>query len=695
MNDLAGKSIGAYEIRRLIGHGGMADVYLAVQTAIGREVAIKVLPTYFLQDRTFLERFNREVKLIARLQHPRILPVFDFGEQDGQPYIVMAYLTGGTLADRIKISGGLPLDEAARLVGQIAEGMDFAHAQGIIHRDFKPSNVLLDEEGNVHLADFGIARAAFETAQLTGTGLSPGTPHYMAPEMSRVGAVTPLVDVYALGVTLFEMLAGRLPFDATTPVGVLLAHVSEPVPDVRKARPDLPQPVQAVIERAMAKDPAQRTPTARQMAAELQQALSAPAPAAPPLDAANIESTMPMPTPEPPTSPPLGAAGPASTLPMPDSHTPPLAAAVPAARPLTPIWVWAIGAVAVLGVGALAVLVFVVSVAVGGTAKPSGPVAASLPTSEVLPDQAANPGAPPQPTPLGGGSKIAFYSLRDDPQPTSCTTCSAEIYVMNTDGSNQTNLTRNSADDLGAAWSPDGTRIAFHSNRDGKYGIYVMNADGSGVTRLTDNPAADYAPAWSPNGTQIAFVSTRDDNQEIYVMNADGSRQTRLTTNPGSDFAPAWSPDGTRIVFTSGHDDPHPTSCSNTCNFQIYVMNADGSGLIRLTAGLMRGDSPAWSPDGKRIAFESERNHADIGACGLDCKFDIYVINADGSGLTNLTDNTLDSENPAWSPDGTHIVFMSVRDGNREIYIMNADGSGVIRLTNNSTDDLLPAWSPK
>ncbi len=269
MMDLTGRTLGQYQIVEEIGHGGMANVYRAIQPSMSREVAIKVLPAHFLQDRTFLERFTREVKVMARLQHPHILPVYDAGEENGLPYIVMAYMKGGTLADRIRESqGGLPLDEVVRLVDQIAKALDFAHRHGIIHRDFKPSNVLLDTEGNTYLADFGIAKATETTAQLTGSGIV-GTPAYMAPEMSEPGEPSLLVDVYALGVTLFQMLVGKQPYEAPTPMGLLMAHVAQPIPDVRHYRSDLPDAVQTVIVRAMAKEPRARYQSAGALAADL------------------------------------------------------------------------------------------------------------------------------------------------------------------------------------------------------------------------------------------------------------------------------------------------------------------------------------------------------------------------------------------------------------------------------------------
>lgn len=274
MSDLIGRTLGPYQILDEIGRGGMANVYRAVQPSIGREVAIKVLPAQFLQDQTFVERFAREVQVIAKLQHPHILPVYDFGEDSGLYYIVMAYMPGGTLSERIRREGGLPLDEVTRLVEQMASGLDFAHEKGIIHRDFKPSNVLLDEKGNVYLADFGIAKMTESTAHLTGSGVV-GTPAYMAPEMARQGGVTHLVDVYALGVTVFEMLSGQRPYQAETPMGVMMAHGTEPIPDVRTVHPELPDAVQVIVERAMEKDPHRRIQSAGELAGGLRAVVDA------------------------------------------------------------------------------------------------------------------------------------------------------------------------------------------------------------------------------------------------------------------------------------------------------------------------------------------------------------------------------------------------------------------------------------
>ncbi len=271
MTDLVGQSLGQYQVTAQIGKGGMSTVYQAIQTSMKRSVAIKVLPRTLTHEDKFLERFYREVEIVSSLQHPHILPVYDFGEFDGMPYIVMAYMSSGTLSDLIS-KGAIPPDETLRLVRQMADALDYAHRKGVIHRDFKPGNVLLDEQNNTYLTDFGLAKLSESSGQLTGTGIL-GTPFYMAPEQAEPGALTPSADVYALGITLFQMLSGNVPFEAATPLGVLMAHMNQPVPDIRKLKPELPEDIQDVIDRAMAKSPQTRFATPGALAMALSYAL--------------------------------------------------------------------------------------------------------------------------------------------------------------------------------------------------------------------------------------------------------------------------------------------------------------------------------------------------------------------------------------------------------------------------------------
>ena len=217
MSDLSGKTLGQYQIIRSIGQGGMAKIYLAYQPSIKREVAIKVMSSPLQESPNSIKRFAQEVEVIAHLQHPQIIPVYDFGEHDDQIYIVMAYIRGGTLADRIDHApNGLPDREIIRLFDLICEGLDYAHAKGVVHRDLKPNNILMDENNNPYIADFGLAKLTEGKIELTHTMMT-GTAAYMAPEIAQSGKSTKRTDIYALGIILFEMLTGKLPFRAKRP----------------------------------------------------------------------------------------------------------------------------------------------------------------------------------------------------------------------------------------------------------------------------------------------------------------------------------------------------------------------------------------------------------------------------------------------------------------------------------------------
>jgi serine/threonine-protein kinase len=278
MLNLIGQAIGQYQIIEEIGRGGMAVIYRAEQPTIGRDVAIKFLRQGLPgQEQNLLARFFREAQIVANLQHPHILPVYDFGEFNGLPYLVMAYMPSGTLADYIEGQGQLRLPETVRLVRQISDALDYAHRRGVIHRDVKPSNILMDEPGNAYLADFGLSKA-LQRSDLTASGLI-GTPDYIAPDWGQGAETSPSVDIYALGVTLYQMLAGELPFQSTSPMGVLMAHLNDPIPDLRRKRSDLPEAVQPVLEIAMAKSADERYATAGSLADALEKAQNAGTPA--------------------------------------------------------------------------------------------------------------------------------------------------------------------------------------------------------------------------------------------------------------------------------------------------------------------------------------------------------------------------------------------------------------------------------
>jgi serine/threonine protein kinase len=246
--------IARYEILRELGRGGMATVYLAHDPNFQRDVAVKVLPREAMHDSTLYHRFQREARTIASLEHPAIVPVHDFGESEGQPFLVMRYLSGGSLASRIK-QGPLPVGEAAKVLLRIGGALDAAHAKGIVHRDLKPANILFDQYGDAYLSDFGIAQLSESTSPLTGSAII-GTPAYMSPEQIRGGEkVDGRADIYALGIVLFEMLTGKTPFKADTPAQLMMAHLANPTPRLPEDKSDLPDTINGVLIRAMAKDP--------------------------------------------------------------------------------------------------------------------------------------------------------------------------------------------------------------------------------------------------------------------------------------------------------------------------------------------------------------------------------------------------------------------------------------------------------
>ena len=276
MEDLSGRSFGVYRIVAPLGAGGMASVYKAYQPAVDRHVALKVLPSHLAQDPEFLARFKQEAKVLARLQHPHILPVHDFAESDGFTYIVMPFIKTGTLA-AVMTGQPLPFDQIKRVITQVGDALDCAHAQGLVHRDVKPSNILLDERGNCLLADFGIAKILEGADTLTATGGLIGTPKYMSPEQGLGNPIDGRSDVYSLGVVLYEMATGQVPFKAETPLAVVLKHIHDPLPVPSRVNPDIPEPLQRMIFRAMHKEPSERFPTAGAMVDTMSTMTIAPA----------------------------------------------------------------------------------------------------------------------------------------------------------------------------------------------------------------------------------------------------------------------------------------------------------------------------------------------------------------------------------------------------------------------------------
>jgi serine/threonine protein kinase/Tfp pilus assembly protein PilF len=295
--------IGRYEIRAVLGQGGMGTVFHAYDPRFERDVALKVLAFHLLGHEGLRARFEREAKTIASLEHPAIVPVYDFDEHEGQPFLVMRLMPGGTLTDRLA-AGPLPTAEVARILKRIGSALDEAHAQGIVHRDLKPGNILFDKYNNAYLSDFGIVRLAEGTGvDLTGTGMV-GTPGYMSPEQIQGKTIDGRTDIYALGVLVFEMLTASKPFTADTPAMIMMKQITEPIPDIHNLRPDLPADVDALIARSLSLQREERPASAGELVQLLQAMAVAATQAAENLAAEKQEdqSAADIPPPVPPTT---------------------------------------------------------------------------------------------------------------------------------------------------------------------------------------------------------------------------------------------------------------------------------------------------------------------------------------------------------------------------------------------------------
>jgi serine/threonine-protein kinase len=415
MEALIGRQLGPYQILRALGKGGMATVFLAYQPSVARNVALKVLHPSLAQNPEFHVRFQREARVLANLQHPHILAVYDFGVAEDYAFVVMPYLETGTLANRLT-GEPLPLAEATRVVAQVADALDYAASRGVVHRDVKPSNVLLDGRGNCLLSDFGIAKLLdtgptrlLDTASgPTLSGNIVGTPAYLSPEQGRGDPVDLQSDLYSLGVVLYEMVTGRVPFEAETPVGVIFKHLQAPLPLPTLFNPSLPAAVEDLLLRALAKDRRERFATGAALAQALQAASTKRAPSATqtlpvpskestllePAPAPHVPAATPVPLPAPPAAqaPP---AEPALTAPRRGGLRPALLAALLGALCLLAV----IAAVPVLGLTWL----------LGQAASPTpartepathAPAATTLPapTPAAITPAAATP-APSTPTP--------------------------------------------------------------------------------------------------------------------------------------------------------------------------------------------------------------------------------------------------------------------------------------------------------
>jgi len=643
------EKIGIYEVKSELGRGGMATVYRAYDPRFEREVAVKVLPSELLHaDPQFRLRFEREAKIIAQLEHTAIVPVYDVGEAEGQPYFVMRYMNGGSLSERIK-AGGMTIEDAARILGAIAPGLDEAHSKGIVHRDIKPSNILFDRRGNPYISDFGIAKLSqAQAGNVTGSAII-GTPAYMAPEQAQGIEVDGRADIYALGIILFEILTGKQPYEADTPMAVAIKHITDPVPHIRQTNPKLPEGMEAIIQKAMAKKREERFSTAVEMTNAL-------------LDIARGQTTQ-MRTKVAVSAPTAKASK----------------VAVPQKKGLNALFV----IVPVIAIAAIAGGFFIFNGSRSPAATeppistfPSPPPATetSAPTDQptevsVVIVEPTSTEAPPTPTEAavpalpapGGADKIAFVANN-------------EVWLMNVDGSERTQLTTDGGAKNDLQWLPDGETILFISGLTVK--SYNIRTDV--VDTLTSFPSATSLNLFrvSHNGEQAMIAM----NNEIFVVPFDfetmkgvskksdllalepcivpeGKTRSALVVKEArwsnDDKLVAWlfkGPDASDQVGVFNIQDCTPATIDLLDTFPGTRFNPPG-----YQTRLM----PDFDWDGfNQFIFNTSRRNGGWG--------ELHIYNWETHKPT-LTVNPIDKKccyrDARWSPDGTYLLFAFQDEG--------------------------------
>ncbi len=719
-----GSSLGHYQILEELGSGGMGDVYLAEDSTLGRKIALKILPADVAADAVRHARFESEARAVAALNHPNIVTIFSVERQNDVHFITMEYVSGQTLTNLIP-PGGMRIEQCLEIAVPLVDAVSAAHQRGITHRDLKPDNVMVTEEGRVKVLDFGLAKLlpgfadpTEETALLprhskTVVGQVLGTVAYMSPEQAEGKAVDHRSDIFSLGAMLHELLTGQRPFVGDTHASIVSSILRDAPPAVTELNPTQPADVARIVKRCLAKAASRRYQTAIDLRTELEDLK------------ADLESV-------------VGAR-----VAVPRRRRPYMAAAVAAALVLLAGGIYWLRP----------------RPDRGREAEPTREVSFSQLTLE--PGQEIFPSLSPD------GRMIVYAHLIDQ---------GWDIFLQRVGGQNSINLTADSlADDSQPAFSPDAESIAFRSERDGG-GIFVMGATGESARRLAD---FGYHPAWSPDGERLLFVtqsvgdpalrfttsqlwvveiatgerrplSEGDAMQpswspgghriaywgrtaetgpgDIWTIPASGGAPTAVTSEPSIDWNPVWAPDGRHLYYSSNRGgsmnlwrvaidersgeprgraeavttgvgtSSHHVTFSSDGRRMAYVSQAETMNLQRVAfdpaAGAIVG-APQWvtrgsrtvaqphpSPDGRLIAFNS-----------VGQQLDILTVRADGTGLSQLTNDAFKDQAARWSPDGQRIAFYSDRTGQLEIWTINVDGFGLQQLTR-SPGAHYPVWSP-
>ena len=720
---MIGTTLGQYRIVRLLGRGGMGEVYLAEDTRLAREVALKTLPPLVAGNADFRERLEREAKAVAAINHPNIVTLHSVEDCGGVRFLTMELVRGKSLAELIPATGW-PLNRVLDVAVPLADAVAAAHQHGITHRDLKPGNVMLGDDGRVKVLDFGLARLGpagaphgeAVTHQFTQVGQVLGTVAYMSPEQAQGHPVDHRSDVFSLGIMLFEMTTGRLPFEGGSVPGTMAAIIESPPRPLDALKPDLPDEFARILRRCLGKEPARRYQSALDLRNDLD----------------DLKQTM--------------------------SSTPSQEVRARRVGGSTHWWRWVVAGVVLAGFGALLENALPIGDAGGAPSLFDG----RFRRLTSLSGEELHPGLSPD------GEFIVYAGQAAG---------NWDVYLKRVRGEKPINLTEDSpADDTQPAFSPDGRFIAFRSERAGG-GVFVMGATGENVRKLADegfNPAWSgdgtelaYAidgfpeplnrtvipsglwavsvatgskrlitrgdavqPSWSPRGDRIAYWGVHLGGQrDIWTIPAAGGDPVQVTRDAAVDWNPVWSPDGASLFFASdrggsmnlwrvaidgrtgapqGEPEPattpsgytqHPgfsrdgrsmayVEVINRINLQQVAFDPTQPSTARvwITQGARPTKNPDVSPDGEWIVFDSITDNQE----------DLFIVSRTGKGLRQLTNDVYKDRGPRWSPDASRIAFLSDRSGRYECWSVNPDGSSLKQLTFTSGPHWAqaPVWSP-
>jgi Tol biopolymer transport system component len=685
----AGTRLGSYEIVAPLGAGGMGEVYRARDTKLGRHVALKLLAEEAAADPERLERFDREARTLAGLDHPSIVTIHAVEEAAGHQFIAMTLVEGRTLADVMPASG-FPLERLLTIAVQVADAVAAAHQHGIVHRDLKPANIMVGAHDRVTVLDFGLAKLREAapvadvtmppTREVTGEGRILGTVAYMSPEQAEGKQVDARSDVFSLGIVLYEMATGERPFHGDTSMSVLSAILKDSPKSLSDVKPQLPRDLARIIRRCLAKEPDRRYQSAIDLRNDVedlrQSALKGE------LETAGITAA--------------------------------------ATRSTTRLWPMATAASIVVALAAIGWSLLRAPAAADAT-----PPAMRFSRLTMLEGVTVDPVISPD------GKWVAYASLVSG---------NSEIYLQSATGQAAINLTKNNANDSNPAFSPDGETIAFRSTRDGG-GLFEMGRTGESVKRLAPN---GFTPSWFPDGKRIVYatqttavVDSRGGGaSELWVVDSNGGESRRLFA--GDAMQPRVSPHGLRIAFWAIHYDLTTNRVVNS-NRDLWTIAADGTNPVRITDEASTEWNPVWSPDGRWLYFLSNRSGSmNLWRIGIDEASGVvhgapeplsapasyvrnFTLSADGraaayatatlaSGLSrvrfnlqtattegavqHITTGSRDFGGVEVSPNGQQVLVASSPFQQEDLYLLAPDGTGFMSLTNDPGRDRGPHFSP-